>query len=849
MGLHKTKEIEVNNLVNINTFLNNVTVNKFKCFYLGAIVFFLLSLSLFIPRTTIAEEVSLNQTKINVLSDRAKQAYFSGNYQAAIAIWLEIVKQQEPESNQLAIVYDNLASVHWLTAKPGKAVRYWQKSIEIYRKQATNSSPAKLAATLTDTARAYNDLGQPRLAIPLLTEAISLANEKQLAKVKDVAYLALGNAYTIQGNYGLAIKAYNQSLDNIEQTRSDLPIVVWNNLSKAYQQQALIEQQKAIALDAEGELSAPQLWQQAKSDRASAWQAAKQAVKVKRNSRSSAQVEALIQMARLAQDDATKLDDAVAGLLKAEVILSALPDSQHKVDALIELGKLTQDYDSRSKLVLQSAVKIAQKIAYPRVVAEATGALGKHYEYQQQYKQALYWTKQAQFAAQQIQAPDSLYQWDWQAARIYRATGETEAAIEFYQRAIASLQLIRSSTAQAEADPLFSFQSGIEPIYRGLIELLSENPSKGNLQLALQTKDLLLVSELESFFQDDCFELETYNEADRFAYLKQTNTAVVNTIILNEKIYLIWQFPNGEVKKYAVNISQEKLEQLVTQWRFGLENKENDDYLALSQKLYKLLFPPEIKSDLKLIKPKNLIFVNDGILRNVPMAALHDGQKFLVEDYAVTNSLGLNIRTKQTNSDVKKAVAFGLTENTERFPPLPYVKQEIEKLGELVDEEQFLNDKFSYQNFKQQIESSKSSIVHIATHGQFGGTLENTFLQAYKSQISLNKLEEILSSRNISFPDDPIQLLVLSACDTAASNTRATLGMSGVAVKAGVSNVLGSLWSVNDQQIVSLVDGFYRNWIQDGLSESEALRQAQLDLIKSHNYHPSNWASMLLIEG
>ncbi|MEY4520568.1 MAG: hypothetical protein RLZZ499_3168, partial [Cyanobacteriota bacterium] len=461
----------------------------------------------------------------------------------------------------------------------------------------------------------------------------------------------------------------------------------------------------------------------------------------------------------------------------------------------------------------------------------------------------LYWTKQAQFAAQQIQAPDSLYQWDWQAARIYRATGETEAAIESYQRAIASLQLIRSSMAQAQADPLFSFQNDIEPIYRGLIELLSENPSKGNLQLALQTKDLLLVSELESFFQDDCFELKTYNEADRFAYLKQTNTAVVNTIILNEKIYLIWQFPNGEVKKYAVNISQEKLEQLVTQWRFGLENKENDDYLALSQKLYKLLFPPEIKSDLKLIKPKNLIFVNDGILRNVPMAALHDGQKFLVEDYAVTNSLGLNIRTKQTNSDVKKAVAFGLTENTERFPPLPYVKQEIEKLGELVDEEQFLNDKFSYQNFKQQIESSKSSIVHIATHGQFGGTLENTFLQAYKSQISLNKLEEILSSRNISFPDDPIQLLVLSACDTAASNTRATLGMSGVAVKAGVSNVLGSLWSVNDQQIVSLVDGFYRNWIQDGLSESEALRQAQLDLIKSHNYHPSNWASMLLIEG
>jgi CHAT domain-containing protein len=849
MGLHKTKKIEVNDLININTFLNNVTVNKFKCFYWAAILFFLLSLALFTPKTTIAEEVSSTQSQINILIDRAKQAYFSGNYQKAISIWLDIVEQQEPESNQLAIVYDNLASVHWLMAKPGEAVRYWQKSIEIYRKQEIDSSPAKLAATLTDTARAYNDLGQPRLAIPLLTEAISLANEKQLVKVKDVAYLALGNAYTIQENYGLAIKAYSQSLDNIEQIKTDLPIVVWNNLSKAYQQQAAINRQKAIAQEAEGELSAPQLWQQAKSDRASAWQAAKKATKISKNSRSPAQVAALIQMSRLAQDDATKSDDAVASLLKAEVILSALPDSQHKVEALIELGKLTQDYNSRSKSALQSAVKIAQKIDNPRVLASATGAMGRHYESQQQYKQALYWTKQAQFAAQQIQAPDSLYQWDWQAARIYRATGQTAAAIEAYQRAIASLQLIRSSTAQAEADPLFSFQSDIEPIYRGLIELLLENPAKDNLKLALQTKDLLLVSELESFFQDDCFELETYNEADRFAYLKQTNTAVVNTIILNDKIYLIWQFPNGEFKKYAVNISQAKLEQLVTQWRFDLENKENDDYLALSQRLYKLLFSPKIKSDLKLIKPKNLIFVNDGILRNVPMAALHDGQKFLVENYAVTNSLGINIRTKQTNSDVKKAVAFGLTEGTEGFPPLPYVKQEIEKLGELVDEEQYLNDKFSYQNFKQQIESSKSSIVHIATHGQFGGTLENTFLQAYKNQIGLNQLEATLSSHNLSFPNDPIQLLVLSACDTAASNTRATLGMSGVAVKAGVNNVLGSLWSVNDRQIVSLVDGFYRSWIQDGLSKSEALRQAQLDLIKSPNYHPSNWASMLLIQG
>ena len=193
-------------------------------------------------------------------------------------------------------------------------------------------------------------------------------------------------------------------------------------------------------------------------------------------------------------------------------------------------------------------------------------------------------------------------------------------------------------------------------------------------------------------------------------------------------------------------------------------------------------------------------------------------------------------------------MAFGLTVGVNQFPPLPYVKQELEKLGSLVDEKQFFNNEFTESNFKQQVESNKFSLVHVATHGRFGGTAENTFLQAYQSQISLKELEETLSNHNTSFPHNPIQLLVLSACDTATNNPRATIGMSGVAVRAGVSNVLGSLWSVNDRQIVLLIDGFYNYLIREGLSGWEALRQAQLDLINSPDYHPSNWSSMILLQ-
>jgi tetratricopeptide (TPR) repeat protein len=499
--------------INTDVFWENVNFNQFKCLYLGSIVIPCVCISIFTPKILLAKEISSTQFQGSILLKRAEKAYLSGNYQLAIASWLKIIKEQEPKSNQSVTAYSNLASWYWHTGNPGEAVKYWQESLAFYREQKTQRAQAKLAATLVDTARAYNDLGQPRFSIPLLTEAVSIAQQQKLVKVQDLAYLALGNAYTIEKKYDSAVNAYQKSLKNIAHTNSDLPVVVGNNLSRAYQQKALITRSIAIALEKEGELSAGELWRQIKSDRALAWQAAKKATETRESSQSSqsiARVEALLQLAKLAKDDAQKDSIAVESLLKAEFILSALPDSQQKVYSLIELAKLTDDYDSRAESILKSAVKTAQKINHPRVASFAFGAMGKHYESQQQYDRALSWTKQAQFTAQQAQAPDSLYQWDWQVARIYQALGDTGASIEAYQRAIASLQSIRNNSFQPQGDPLSNFQSDIEPIYRSLIELLlSNNSDESALGQALQTKDLLLLSELENFFQDDCFELET----------------------------------------------------------------------------------------------------------------------------------------------------------------------------------------------------------------------------------------------------------------------------------------------------------------------------------------------------
>jgi tetratricopeptide (TPR) repeat protein len=158
--------------INTDVFWENVNFNQFKCLYLGSIVILCVSTSLSTPKRLSAKEVSLSQSQESILN-RAEKAYFSGNYQLAIASWLKIIKEQEPKSNQSVIAYSNLASLYWHIGNPGEAVKYWQESLAFYREQKTQRAQAKLAATLVDTARAYNDLGQPRFSIPLLTEAVS----------------------------------------------------------------------------------------------------------------------------------------------------------------------------------------------------------------------------------------------------------------------------------------------------------------------------------------------------------------------------------------------------------------------------------------------------------------------------------------------------------------------------------------------------------------------------------------------------------------------------------------------------------------------------------------------------
>jgi CHAT domain-containing protein len=177
---------------------------------------------------------------------------------------------------------------------------------------------------------------------------------------------------------------------------------------------------------------------------------------------------------------------------------------------------------------------------------------------------------------------------------------------------------------------------------------------------------------------------------------------------------------------------------------------------------------------------------------------------------------------------------------------LPGVKQEIESVGAILPGVSMLNAAFTVDGFRHEAESGAYRMVHIASHGIFGGTADTSYILAYDDLLTLNGLQSLLKADQ--FRKNPIELLSLSACETAQGNDRAPLGISGAATKARAKSVLGTLWPVEDTAARTLMENFYKGLIRAHLTKAQSLRQAQVGLIHREEFaHPFYWAPFVLI--
>ena len=527
-----------------------------------------------------------------------------------------------------------------------------------------------------------------------------------------------------------------------------------------------------------------------------------------------------------------------------EAKFNLLPASHDTIYARINLAQNSlelTDFQDTEK-ILKVAIEQAERLGDKRGLSYAWGTLGRLYEISKNLEEAEKITEKALFIAEGINAPEIAYQWQWQLGRIYRQKQNRKRAILAYLQATENLKFLRRDLIANSSQIRFNFRESVEPVYRELADLLLQpQANQAELQLARQTIEALQLAQLDNFFRDACLDAKPV-EIDRI----DRNAAIFYTIVLEDRLEIILALPEQPLTRYATRVNKLQVENTIEDLRIALSEPIDEDFRALSQTVYSWALAP-LESQLAANKVENLVFVMDGVLRNIPMASLFDGKKYLIEKYAVAYAPTLQLIEDRTSQQIKERVLLaGLSEARQDFPALPGVKEELKTIETKLSSKILLNQDFTQINFAKVLERSPFSIVHIASHGEFSSKLEDTFILTWNDRINIDELNLLL--RSDLKQTNPIELLVLSACQTAVGDKQAAIGLAGVAVRAGARSTIASLWAVSDESTAVLMANFYAEWTENDITKAEALRRAQQQVLQQEGFsHPYFWSAFILL--
>jgi CHAT domain-containing protein len=384
-----------------------------------------------------------------------------------------------------------------------------------------------------------------------------------------------------------------------------------------------------------------------------------------------------------------------------------------------------------------------------------------------------------------------------------------------------------------------------------LLQSQKGQPNEKTLDKIRQRIEALQLAELDNFFREACLQGQNVS-LDKMVDQDNPTAAIFYPIILPEQIQVIVKIPNQPLQHYSTQIPQTEVDKILTELRKNLVNPAATKAIKIqSQQVYNWLIKP-IESKLAASRVNTLVFVLDGALRNLPMASLYDGKQYLVEKYAIALSVGLQLLDpKPLVQQQLRALTAGLTDPPPEFSDLtrlPAIKSEVNLIAQAgVLTTSLLDQQFTRQALEKEVNTTPFNVVHLATHGQFSSRADKTFILAADGPINVTQFDTLLRSRDRTKPQ-AVELLVLSACQTAAGDNRAALGLAGAAVRAGARSTLASLWQIDDESTALFVGAFYQELKGRKITKAEALRHAQLQLLQHPNYNsPSFWSAYVLI--
>ncbi len=544
--------------------------------------------------------------------------------------------------------------------------------------------------------------------------------------------------------------------------------------------------------------------------------------------------------------------------------------------------------------------------AFPILVSYTDGYLAQLYQDNGQYTDAIALTRQAIFQAQKPPvSSDLLFRWERQLGQLWRKQDKMDSAIAAYKRSLEHLVKIRPTLSATRYGSTHQEYRDIEStqVYFELIGLLLEKAKKekdkniksykNTLHKARKIIEKFRNAELNEYFQGECRgyggngertgEKESRGRAcfqknAGFLSTIENKTALLYFVIFKERVELLLCLGGGNIIHLYEDVDKIDLETHIDDFYNELTEKQPDSVKKLQYyggKLYDWLIRP-VEPYLK--NASTLVLIPDGRLRTIPLAALYDAQneQYLIEKHALATVAGVELLSESPEQPNDGVFLGGISEPLEFYHPkekfggLPCVPQELKVLENIHHDkniDKLLDKRFTLENFDKFALSKPYRIVHIASHGKFERNFKDSFLAAHNGRLGMDSLDKLARAGKIH--DNSLELLTLSACETASGDEKEMLGLAGVAMRAGAKTVVASLWKVNDKATCYLMAAFY-HYLKDPAvsSKAEALQKAQIGFLtdKGRQYwkhcdkdqcgqtnalkypeHPVHWSAFVLI--
>ena len=351
-----------------------------------------------------------------------------------------------------------------------------------------------------------------------------------------------------------------------------------------------------------------------------------------------------------------------------------------------------------------------------------------------------------------------------------------------------------------------------------------------------------LEAEFETYFNRDLATV-TQSPEEMAATLARmdeetgTKSAVLWAIPRGDHLHLVLLTPDGQpIVRDLYDVPEEKIKAIANHFTQSVTNPRRPFDKKIAQQLYSWIVEPYAEEFLEPADIDTILFCLGEGLRGLPLAALHDGENFLIEDYAVTRIPAFNLIAHDYN-DIQRGqlLAMGASE-FEDLNPLPAVPTELKAISEQLrsvkpatspwQELSILNQDFTPADLRAILSHRSFDIVHLATHANFAkGKPSESYIKFHNEKLTLDQLP------SFDWQQADVDLLVLSACQTAVGDHEAELGFAGLALQLGVDSAIASLWHVSDAGTLALMADFYQE-LSLQPTKAEALRHAQLKMLK-----------------